>query len=41
MVLSFMVADVKHTLILRAELFRSLWTSVCIINLLPPFLGFF
>lgn len=31
--LSFMVADVKHTLILCAELFRSLWTYLYIIHL--------
>lgn len=30
-----MVVDVKHTLILCAELFRSLWTCFCVIHLQP------
>lgn len=38
-----MVADVKHALILCAELFRSPWTGLCIIHLLltPSFLFLF
>jgi len=41
--LSFMVADVKHTLILCTELFRSLWTWLGIthLQLTPSFLSLF